>query len=69
MSNFRDIAGAFLRKKAALQVEDKSGLKKALLGLIKDEAARQELGKRAREILDGSMDSVEENLAVVKKFI
>jgi 3-deoxy-D-manno-octulosonic-acid transferase len=52
MENFRDIARLFLEARAALQVSDAGELARAALGLLGDEAARGQMGERAKQVLE-----------------
>lgn len=51
MENFRDVAQLFLRAGAAIQVQDGIELTQAALRLFADDAARREMGERARQVL------------------
>lgn len=50
--NFRDITELFLRKKAALMVNDASSLKEAIASLLRDPALCKSLGERAKRIVE-----------------
>jgi 3-deoxy-D-manno-octulosonic-acid transferase len=51
MENFRDLAQLFLRADAAIQVRDGIELAQATLTLFADDAARRQMGERARQVL------------------
>jgi 3-deoxy-D-manno-octulosonic-acid transferase len=59
MSNFREMAEHFVRKKAAVQVEDESTLAKKFLELCQDSALRQQIGQNGYQILTAHRGATE----------
>lgn len=62
MFNFRDIAGIFLKNKAAVLVQDANQLYKAVASLLKDPGKANELGKKARAIILENRGAADRNL-------
>jgi 3-deoxy-D-manno-octulosonic-acid transferase len=69
MENFRDIAQLFLDARAALQVRDADELARAALGLLDDEAARRQMGERARQVLEREAGATRRALGFIREFL
>jgi len=54
MQNFRAVAGSFLEKDAATQVENAAGLEIAIAELLKDPEKRNAQGARARAVVEAN---------------
>jgi len=54
MSNFQEIASSFLEASAAIQVSGREELHEVLLRLLKEEGLRQDLGERARKLVEAN---------------
>jgi len=54
MSNFQEIASSFLEAAAAIQVSGREELHEVLLRLLKEEGLRQDLGERARKLVEAN---------------
>lgn len=59
MENFADEARIFVESEAAIQVTDDDALGKALTGLLDSPRQRDELGRRARSVIDRYQDIAE----------
>ena len=62
MSNFAEIAGAFLDAGALVQVSDADAARRELLALFADPARCQRLGDAARGVLDRHRGAVERTM-------
>ncbi|MCG3176231.1 MAG: 3-deoxy-D-manno-octulosonic acid transferase [Candidatus Omnitrophica bacterium] len=65
MVNFKTVAGDFLRAGAAIQVADAAELEREVLRLVQDPAARQEMGRRASDLVraqKGALDRTVESI-------
>ena len=69
MFNFEEIRRVFLENKAGLEVKNEEELKSALLRLLTDKVFREELGRRAKNILESSESALRENFEVLKCFL
>lgn len=69
MFNFEEIRRVFLEAKACIEVKDKKEFKEALLKLIENESLREELGRRARFVLNNSQNALEENLKITQSYL
>jgi len=69
MFNFKDISAAFLKNKAAIQVSNGEELVEAARALLKDDATRSRLGRRARETVMSGRGATEKNLDMIKKML
>ncbi|MEO0997963.1 MAG: lipid IV(A) 3-deoxy-D-manno-octulosonic acid transferase, partial [Pseudomonadota bacterium] len=67
--NALDIADKFRESDASLIVDDSRQLADALLRLFADEAARHELGRRGRELVEGNRGALEQLLRLVEPLI
>jgi len=54
MSNFQEIASSFLEAAAAIQVSGREELHEVLLRLLKEEGLREDLGERARKLVEAN---------------
>ena len=66
MSNFSNIAKAFLNKKAAMLVVDAQQLKNSCLSLLDSPALGEELGNRAKEVLEENRGATLRNMELIK---
>jgi 3-deoxy-D-manno-octulosonic-acid transferase len=66
MQNFRDITEAFKTDRAVIQVEDASGLKQAIAGLLADENGRREIGQRAQEVIHKNRGATRRTMDLIK---
>ncbi len=69
MDNFRDIVSLFLKKEAAIQVENQEELAHATRLLLEDEALRRSLGEKARELILENQGVVRRHLELVERFL
>lgn len=65
MQNFRDIAARFVEAGAAVQVGDAAELERAFDELLGDSARREELGRKAREVVDSNRGALERTVEVI----
>lgn len=65
MHNFREAAELLLSNRGAIRVADGRGLAEALVKLLGDAAAREELGRRAAEAMAGSRGATRRNLELL----
>ncbi len=65
MQNFKDITRSFLKKDAAVQVKDASALERALGELLENPARRDELGRRALEVVAENLGAVERTVEMI----
>lgn len=65
MQNFRAITRTFLEYRAALQVQDETGLKEALLELLNNDKKRLEIGTKARQVVDQNLGAVDRTLEML----
>ncbi len=68
MSNFREIAAAFLDNYAALQVDSPADLEGRLKILIGDSHARNWLGRNARKVIRNNQGAVARTMEIVQRF-
>jgi len=66
MENFREIAAAFLKEHAAVQVRNAGELVTALDQLLSDEHAASELGAKARRLIDINAGATEKVIAALQ---
>lgn len=69
MFNFKEIANLFLQKKAAISVDSDRELKKAICGLLDSDKQREELGKRAKQVLEENRGATQRNMEVIGRFL
>ncbi len=69
MFNFQEIKKVFLEEGACIEVKSKKEFLSVLFKLIEDKVLREELGRRARNILDKSKDTLKENFEIIKNFL
>lgn len=69
MFNFKDISAAFLKNNAAIQVSNGEELVRAVRTLLKDDAGRSGLGKRAKETVTAGRGATGKNLYLIKKML
>jgi 3-deoxy-D-manno-octulosonic-acid transferase len=66
MSNFSDISAAFLNRKAALRVEDNRQLEEECLRLLNEPGLRDELGERAKKLVQENQGATLRNMELVR---
>jgi len=69
MENFRDIAQLFLEAQAGLQVRDADELARAMLELLEDEAARRQMGERAKQVLERESGATRRVLVHIRELL
>jgi len=69
MFNFRDIAGMFLNRQAALMVADAGELESAVRKLLADTAAADALGSAARDIISRNKGATLRNKELIKNLL
>jgi len=69
MFNFRDMAGLFLEKNAAIQVKGGGELKERVKSLLNNPQEAFALGKRAKELLLHNKGATQRNLERIKDII
>jgi 3-deoxy-D-manno-octulosonic-acid transferase len=62
VDNFREMASAFLKSGAAIQVNSAEELGRAWIGLLQDAPRRERMGRAARELLDRNRGATEQAL-------
>ncbi len=66
MQNFRDVARIFIGKGAVMQVEDGRALKKAVQELLDKPHLREELGRKAGDVVRQNCGATEKTLEIIK---
>ncbi len=66
MQNFRDIARIFIEKGAVMQVEDGQALKKAVQELLDKPRLREDLGRKAGDVVRKNCGATERTLELVQ---
>ncbi|MBL7091789.1 MAG: 3-deoxy-D-manno-octulosonic acid transferase [Candidatus Omnitrophica bacterium] len=69
MSNFSNVARAFLNKKAAVTVKDARQLKNNCLRLLDNPVLRKELGERAKEVVRENKGATLKNTELIRRWI
>lgn len=69
MQNFAAIVDAFLRADGAIQVQDASGLEKAIGDLLSDPAMRERLGRNALKVVRENRGSIERTVDMIVKHL
>lgn len=69
MDNFREIAAMFTSSYAALQVQSPEELEARLSDLLKDEHARQWLGRNARKVIRNNQGAVNRTLEILSMYL
>ena len=59
----------FLQGKGAIVVDNAQELKEAICNLLDNRGRREELGKRARQILEENRGATERNMEVIGRFM
>ena len=67
MHNFQEIARVILAGGGGIQVSDRPELEVALRNLVTDPEARQEMGKRARMVVEAHRGSVDRNMELITR--
>jgi 3-deoxy-D-manno-octulosonic-acid transferase len=65
MQNFADITRSFLKKNAAVQVQNREELERTLAGLLANPAQRAELGRNALAVVAENLGAVERTVAMI----
>ncbi|MBI4697537.1 MAG: 3-deoxy-D-manno-octulosonic acid transferase, partial [Nitrospirae bacterium] len=68
MENF-PVAKDFLREDAAMMVEDSGSLAKAIVDLLKDNRKAEQIGHRAKNIIDRNTGAVKKAISIVRSYI
>jgi 3-deoxy-D-manno-octulosonic-acid transferase len=66
MENFRDITACFRARHAIVQIPDSQSLEEAVRQLMEDPHAREELGKKARGVIDESKGALQRTMEEIK---
>jgi 3-deoxy-D-manno-octulosonic-acid transferase len=69
MSNFRDMASAFIEAGGAIRVQDSRMLFEKVLFLLNNAGAREELGRKAREVVLKNRGATERNIGNINKLL
>ena len=69
MENFQEIADAFLEKRALIQVDSAESLADEIARLLQDDAARQEIGERALEVVAAGRGALERTVASLARLL
>ncbi len=69
MQNFADIVRSFLAHRGAVQVSDAAELQKTLGDLLDDAQARQELGRRALEVVHENLGAIDRTVDMIVKHL
>ncbi len=67
--NFRDIIKPFLDNNAAFKVKDKEQLKQVLRTLLNNPDEREEIGMRARRIVEENKGATERNIRLIREVL
>lgn len=65
MENFPDIAPAFIKAGAALQVPDEAGLEAAVVRLLENPGERQAMGQRAQSVVRENQGSIGRTVSMI----
>ncbi|MEE8329238.1 MAG: 3-deoxy-D-manno-octulosonic acid transferase [Thermodesulfovibrionia bacterium] len=68
MENF-PVASEFLREDAALMLKDSKGITTAIKDLLKDNKKAEQMGQKAKAIIDSNTGAVEKALNLVRSFL
>ncbi len=68
-ANFRDIVACFNKDSAIVQVADASGLEAAVRDLMANEGKRNDLGAKARAVIDANQGAVTRTVALMEPFL
>ena len=69
MFNFKQITEEILESGAGLMIEDKESLKDALQDLLENNGKQQEMGEKGYKIIARNRGALENNLAIIEKFV
>lgn len=69
MQNFCEIVASFLAHQGAVQVRDAAELEKALADLLADQAQREELGRRALQVVHENLGGIERTVGMIVKHL
>lgn len=65
MQNFAEVAASFVARGGALQVANAAELERALGELLADESRREEMGRRAREVVRENLGAIERTVDMI----
>jgi 3-deoxy-D-manno-octulosonic-acid transferase len=65
MQNFATVTQAFVNHQAVIQVPDAAGLETALGELLADERRREELGARAKQVVEQNLGATERTVQLI----
>lgn len=65
MQNFASITEAFLRADAAIQVRDEAELEQVFRGLLRDQARRAEIGRKALQVVKENKGSIDRTVDMI----
>src|SRR5262249_17388427 len=65
MENFEAIAGGFVKRNGAVQVQDAAALEKALAQLLADDSTRAELGRNALQVVSENLGAIERTVNMI----
>ena len=66
--NFRDITSLFLKRKASLLVRNQGELRAGIKNLLLNPAMAQEMGRRAKELIQQNQGATKRNLEYIKNY-
>jgi 3-deoxy-D-manno-octulosonic-acid transferase len=69
MQNFADVAQSFVSRQGAVQVRDAGELEAAFERLLSDEAAREELGRNALQVVRENLGGVERTVDMIVRHL
>jgi len=69
MENFREAAELLISNGGAVRVKDGRQLGEAIVSLLRDEGAREEMGRRAAGMMARSRGATRRNLEIIKKLL
>ena len=69
MQNFKEIADAFVKHEAGIQVSNARELEDALLALLTDPVRRARLGAAARALVESNRGAKDKSLAVIAQLL
>ena len=69
MFNFKEIARSFLSAGGAIEINDERELRESLQDLLDNKQKREEIGKRARSVLEKFRGATERNMEIIRRFL
>ena len=67
--NFRDVMELFLREKAIIQVKDEAELYEQAKALMKDAVLRDQIGKRAQDVVINAQGAKDRTMEIVEEYL